>query len=203
MNPTDADTASSTDDSNGWPTVLILASGQGRRFRAAGGSTHKLEALLGGRTVLQCTVESVRRAGLPMHLEHRDDHAGMGDSLAAAVRAVSPEHGWLVLPADMPMVLPRTLRAVAQAVRSGACAAQPLFELQRGHPVGFAARHGVRLAALSGDQGARSLLSDLRAEGAVVECPVDDPGVLLDIDTPQDLTRAESLWLARAAGLSA
>ena len=34
------------------PTVLVLASGRGERFKASGGSTHKLQALLGGQTVL-------------------------------------------------------------------------------------------------------------------------------------------------------
>jgi HPt (histidine-containing phosphotransfer) domain-containing protein len=68
------------------PVVLVLASGRGERFRAAGGTTHKLQALLGGRTVLEHTLAAVRDSGLPWHLEDAG-HPGMGDSIAAAVRA--------------------------------------------------------------------------------------------------------------------
>lgn len=182
----------------GPPTVLVLASGQGARYRAGGGQTHKLQALLAGRPVLERTLESVRRAGLPLHLEHSSLHAGMGDSLAAAVRATPAAHGWLILPADMPLALPRTLLAVASALQSdGAAAAQPVVDGRRGHPVGFASRHFERLATLTGDQGARSLLSALRAAGAVMDITTDDAGALLDIDTPQDLAQAEALWRAR------
>ena len=38
------------------PVVLVLASGRGERFRASGGTTHKLQALLGARTVLDHTL---------------------------------------------------------------------------------------------------------------------------------------------------
>lgn len=146
---------------------------------------------------MERTVESVRMAGLPLHMEHSPNHAGMGDSLSAAVRATPTARGWLILPADMPLVLPQTFLALAAALQSGASAAQPVWQGRHGHPVGFAAGHFAHLAALAGDQGARVLLSSLRAGGAVVDIPTIDPGVLLDIDTPQDLARAEALWSAR------
>ena len=180
-----------------FPTVLILASGRGARYRAGGGGTHKLEAMLGGREVLQVTIEAVRAAGLPLHLEQWSGHAGMGEALASAVASTAQSPGWLVLPGDMPLVLPATLLAVAAAVRQGASAAQPSVDRQRGHPVGFSAMHRERLIALAGDQGARALLSELRAAGEVTDVPCDDQGVLLDIDTPDDLVRAAALWRAR------
>ena len=42
----------------GAPTVIVLASGRGERFAAAGGSTHKLQARLGDQTVLAHTLET-------------------------------------------------------------------------------------------------------------------------------------------------
>ena len=42
------------------PTVLVLASGRGERFRAAGGGIHKLHAPLGPRTVVVPSVEGRR-----------------------------------------------------------------------------------------------------------------------------------------------
>ena len=81
------------------PAVVVLASGRGDRFTASGGKGSKLQALLGGRPVLERTLDAVRASGLPWHLEDVG-HAGMGDSIAAAVRATSGAAGWLILPGD-------------------------------------------------------------------------------------------------------
>ena len=95
------------------PTIIVLASGRGERFIASGGTTHKLQALLSGKPVLQHTLDAVRASGLPWHLE-QGPHPGMGDAIAAAVRATSDSAGWLVLPADLPLVQPQTLRELAR-----------------------------------------------------------------------------------------
>ena len=58
---------------------------------------------------------------------------------------------------------------------------------RRGHPVGFAAELFSELVMLKGDEGARRLLA--RYPTAAVE--LDDPGVLLDIDTVDDLAAAQ------------
>jgi len=47
------------------------------------------------------------------------------------------------------------------------------------------------LLELDGDRGARALLSANPEQ--VVEVPVEDPGILLDIDTPQQLDKALEL----------
>lgn len=169
------------------PVVLVLASGRGERFRAAGGTTHKLQALLGGRTVLEHTLAAVRDSGLPWHLEDAG-HPGMGDSIAAAVRATRGAAGWLVLPADLPLVRGSSLRAVAQALRQHTVVV-PQVAGQRGHPVGFAAPCGEALAGLQGPQGAASVI---RAHTPWL-LPLDDIGCITDIDTPADLERARAL----------
>ena len=178
------------------PTVLVLASGRGERFRASGGATHKLAAPLGGKPVLERTLDAVRASGLPWHLEDAG-HPGMGDSVAAAVRATSGAGGWLVLPADLPLVLPETLRRVAEALAAGAAAVQPHHEGKRGHPVAFAADARDALLALSGERGAAPVLQALRARGQVLDLVVDDIGTVTDIDTLADLAAAEALLAAR------
>jgi len=182
--------------SSGLPTVIVLASGRGERFRAAGGTGYKLHAPLIGATVLEHTLAAVRGSGLPWHLEDVG-HPGMGDSIAAAVRATADAHGWLILPADLPLVQPATLRAVAHALQGTVQAAQPSYRGTRGHPVGFAAPCGPRLAALSGSQGAAPVLRALREAGQVAELEVDDVGIVTDIDTPEELVRAEALLRER------
>jgi molybdenum cofactor cytidylyltransferase len=178
------------------PTVIVLASGRGDRFRAAGGVGQKLHAPLGGATVLEHTLAAVRASGLPWHLEDAG-HPGMGDSIAAAVRATADAGGWLILPADLPLVQPSTLQAVARALAGPVRAAQPCCQGGRGHPVGFAADCGAQLAALSGSQGAAPVLRALRDAGEVADVEVDDIGILTDIDTPDELARAEALWKER------
>jgi molybdenum cofactor cytidylyltransferase len=169
------------------PVVLVLASGRGERFVASGGTGPKLRALLGGRPVLEHTLAAVRASGLRWHLEDHV-HPGMGDSIAAAVRATRYAGGWLVLPADLPLIQPATLRAVAQALQHHE-AVVPVYEGRRGHPVGFSAACGSELAALEGKEGAARVL---RAWGAI-ELIVDDVGTVTDIDTVDDLVEAERL----------
>lgn len=178
---------SSASDPARLPTVIVLASGRGERFRASGGRVHKLQALLGGMTVLARTLQAVQASGLPWHVED-EGHPGMGDSIAAAVRATRDASGWLVLPADLPLVMPETLRAVARALQASAVAV-PVHAGQRGHPVGFAAVCGPALMALVGGQGAAAVV----LAHAAVEVPVDDIGTVTDIDTVEDLARAQRL----------
>lgn len=179
------------------PTVIVLASGRGERFIAAGGTGSKLKALLAGRPVLERTLDVVRASGLPWHLEDAG-HPGMGDSIAAAVRATPHAAGWLILPGDLPLVQPATLRAVAAALGGRVNAVQPEYRGERGHPVGFAAGCWAQLAALEGNLGASSVLRAMRAIDSVIDLAVDDAGVVTDIDTPEALARAEALWQARA-----
>lgn len=173
------------------PVVLVLASGRGERFVGSGGTGSKLKALLGGKPVLQHTLDAVRASGLPCHVEDAG-HPGMGDSIAAAVRATRDAPGWLVLPGDLPLVRPGTLRAVAQALQAHKVVV-PVFRGERGHPVGFAAVCGDALADLAGPQGAAPVV---RAHAAM-ELAVDDEGVVTDVDTVQALAQAERLLALR------
>lgn len=170
------------------PTLLVLASGRSERFLASGGSTHKLQADLCGKTVLERTLDAVRASGLPWHLEDRG-YPGMGDSIAAAVRATPDAAGWLILPADLPLIDWQTLLTLAQAP-SDADVLVPDYLGQRGHPVRFARRCGEMLRALQGATGARAVVAAFQS----ARWPVNDPGCVMDIDTVADLERARALF---------
>ncbi|MEP6825856.1 MAG: NTP transferase domain-containing protein [Ramlibacter sp.] len=174
------------------PVVIVLASGRGERFIASGGSGSKLHALLLGKPVLEHTLGAVRASGLAWHLEDAG-HAGMGDSIAAAVRATRGASGWLVLPGDLPLVQPATLQAVAHALLQHEAVA-PVCAGQRGHPVGFSAACGAELAVLEGNQGAVHVL---RAHHAI-ELIVEDLGCVADVDTVDHLAAAERVLRERA-----
>lgn len=173
------------------PVVLVLASGRGERFLASGGSGSKLQALLAGRPVLEHTLAAVRASGLPFHVEGAG-HPGMGDSIAAGVRATPGAGGWLVLPGDLPLVAPQSLRAVADALQS-ASVVVPTWHGTRGHPVGFSARHGAALRSLAGAEGAAAIVRS--AQPLTLE--LDDEGIVTDVDTLADLARAEALLARR------
>ncbi|HEY9027904.1 MAG TPA: nucleotidyltransferase family protein [Burkholderiaceae bacterium] len=188
------------------PAVVVLAAGAGIRYQ---GTRHKLSEKLGGESVLVRTLRNAIASEMSVVLVISDalvpearglvapedmvvvegrSHTGwgMGDSIAAGVSIHASATGWLVLPADMPLVKPSSLRAVADALDQ-----QPIAFAQhrgrRGHPVGFAAELFSELVMLKGDEGARRLLA--RYPTAAVE--LDDPGVLFDIDTVDDLAVAQ------------
>ena len=189
------------------PTVVVLAAGKGSRFK---GPAHKLEQSLGECSVLARTLHNALASHLPVAVVttpalaalaagvvgERDvivrppqqAERGMGDSIAAGIAARADAPGWLLLPGDMPMVRPATLLAVAAALEHHAVA-YAQYHGRRGHPVGFAAELYSELMMLSGDEGARRIVARYPAIGVDVE----DPGVLLDLDTEADLAAMRAL----------
>jgi molybdenum cofactor cytidylyltransferase len=172
------------------PTVIVLAAGRSERFRAASGGFDKLLAPLHGRAVRDWVLAAVQNSGLPWHVVERSHTAhlnlpGMGDSIACGVAATAQAQGWLVLPADLPLIQPVTLLQVAQALQTHAVVV-PTWQGERGHPVGFAASCRDALLALTGDSGARAVVQRYGAH----LLPVEDAGCVHDVDTPQALEEA-------------
>ena len=114
---------------------------------------------------------------------------GMGASLACAIRSSSTVDGWVIALADMPFVLVETMRSIVDELERGAQIVAPRYRGQRGHPIGFSKRHYRSLSVLDGDEGARQLFLASREEVSWLE--VSDPGILRDIDQPDDLLRNE------------
>ena len=163
---------------------LLLAAGSGSRF----GSDKLRHALPHGVAI---AVQAARhlKSQLPVLAVVRPG----SDELAAALRAEGCEvltcdnaaEGWLVALGDMPYVRPSSIAAVREALEKGAPLAAPYFRARRGHPVGISARYKSQLVTLQGDEGAKALLS--RHSGEMTKIPVGDPGVIRDIDRPEDL----------------
>lgn len=111
---------------------------------------------------------------------------GMGATIACGVQVTSGAAGWVVALGDMPYINPRTIRAVGDAIAAGAGIAAPRVDGMRGHPVGFSAAFRENLLALGGDAGARSIVAANVHRLTAIDC--DDRGILVDIDTPADLS---------------
>ncbi len=185
---------------------ILLSAGRGERFGGAkllaplkGGDVQSLSIGVAAcqRIVaaLPHTVAVVRPGDgeLAASLQEERAHVivcanaddGMGASLACGIAAARDADGWIIALADMPWIEAGTIRAVADAIRNGASLAAPTYRGERGHPVGFSARFRDELLALTGDEGAKSILAAHRSELTLIE--VADPGILRDIDTPTDL----------------
>ncbi|ELY4774264.1 NTP transferase domain-containing protein [Cronobacter turicensis] len=173
------------------PVIIILAAGKGERFRAGGGTTHKLEALLAGKPVLQHVLAAAQASGLPWHLVRPEGGTdGMGDSIALGVKATPDAAGWLILPGDLPLITAASLRQVAKALNEQPVVV-PHYQQRHGHPVGFRREYFDALAALSGDEGAKAIVRAARARAEVLTLALNDAGIVQDIDVPADLLAAE------------
>jgi molybdenum cofactor cytidylyltransferase len=102
------------------------------------------------------------------------------------VSAAPEADGWLIALADMPNVPTAVIAALSAELQAGAPLVAPTYQGQRGHPVGFSRAFYPELSALSGDRGARHLLDQHAAQLRLIA--VEEPGILRDIDTPEDLT---------------
>ena len=100
-------------------------------------------------------------------------------------QATKEAAGWIVALGDMPWIESSTIARVAGAIADGAAVAAPFYQGQRGHPVGFGAACFTALAALTGDDGAKSIVASHR--DALVRIDVEDAGALRDVDRPSDL----------------
>ncbi len=115
---------------------------------------------------------------------------GMAHSLAWGVLQTPRADGWLIGLADMPALQASSIRAVAHALRPRSIV-MPTHGGLRGHPVGFGRDFGGELLQLRGDHGARAVLQAHRE--ALHWLELEDPGLLLDVDQPQQLEQAQAL----------
>lgn len=191
---------------------IVLAAGASRRMGMA-----KAGLLLAGRTFLAHALTALDEGGVdalvvvagaaPESLTAALPDASRG---AAVVQNPKPERGQLsslkvalehvcgtwpdaefavVSLIDHPAVRPATVAALLAAARQPAAPAivLPAHGGRRGHPVVFARTIWPELLSTADELGARAVV---RADPARVRVlDVDDPGILLDVDTPDDLRR--------------
>lgn len=182
--------------------VILLAAGASRRF----GSNKLLQPI----DADVCVLDRSYRAASAMHanplLVINDDpvvlahceanhysylinaqaEQGMASSIVCGMRASDDAQGWAICLADMPCIRQQTMLQLRSAW-DGERILLPRYRQQAGHPVIFPRKYFAQLTGLLGDQGARRIVQD---SDEVVYLDIDDPGVLLDIDTPADMRQA-------------
>ncbi len=189
---------------------VLLAAGLSRRF---GGN--KLLADICGTPIVRASASVAASAGLPLAVVTGHDRSsvlralegvdfvevmnpayesGLSSSVRAAIAELREQADALEFaPADMPLIPPSVPRLLAEIREdSGAPLVAPTYRGARGHPVLLGAElYDDALAHLSGDQGLSGLLSSRKELALEVE--VDSPGVILDVDSPEDLERVRGI----------
>jgi molybdenum cofactor cytidylyltransferase len=125
-------------------------------------------------------------AGLPVRTVLNPRHAeGQSTSLRAGLDAVPvTTEAVVVALADQPLADPAVIGRLVDAMRAtGRPIVVPRYADGRGHPVLLAAAVFDEVRAVSGDQGARSVIA--RDPGRIAEVPVAGP-IPRDVDTPDD-----------------
>lgn len=183
--------------------ALVLAAGRASRFGAL-----KQLAPFRGKPLLAATLDVVRAsqvADVVLVLGHGAEtiqrtvdlegitvvhnpayEQGLSTSIRTGLRTVADGiEGLLLILGDQPLVQPRTLNRLIEAfTETRPSVVIPTYRGQRGNPVLWDLRLRPRLEALQGDLGGRALFAEL---DDLVLLEVDDPGVVVDIDTRADL----------------
>lgn len=156
-------------------------------------------------TFLRHIVDLHRALGLPVHVvlgEHReriqseldlrdaivwvnpDPERGQLSSLQVAIQQLGEWPAVLVHPVDHPAVLPATLALlVEKAATFPGRLVFPVYGGRRGHPVVFPQTLFLDILTAPLDEGARAVVR--RHPDLLIPIPVEDPGVLQNIDTPE------------------
>jgi molybdenum cofactor cytidylyltransferase len=186
--------------------AVVLAAGRSSRMAPA----NKLLTEVDGRLMVQRAVDAalashanpvyvvtghdgprVRAAlaGKPVtFVENPDFATGLSSSVKSGIAALPEDvDGALFMLGDMPMVSTEHVDKLVAAFNpvEGRSICVPTYKAKRGNPVLWARRFLPMIAAIAGDTGARTLLGEHADELCEVE--MADPGILLDIDTPEAL----------------
>lgn len=114
-----------------------------------------------------------------------DAEKGMGASLSYAVRNIKNADGWIICLADMPYIKQETISIVSKNLADRASIVYPTYNGRKGHPVGIGGHYYNELSMLDDDSGAQEILA--KHKNHVMEIPCNDPGILHDIDTLDDI----------------
>jgi molybdenum cofactor cytidylyltransferase len=187
-------------------SAVVLAAGMSKRM----GSVKQL-LRLGDKTLLETVLDNLRASqvdeivvvlgGSAQLIQQQiklddtrvvvnDDYQkGMGTSLRVGVSAIDPSSdAALIVLADQPFVRPGTMDRLIdsyQAQRHPVVI--PVYKGHRGNPALLERSLFPEMMALPGDMGFRAILG--RHIGKILKVPVDDVGVLIDVDTEADLQR--------------
>jgi len=118
---------------------------------------------------------------------------GISTSVKVGMEGISAKSEAVVIGlADKPFLSVSTIEALVESYRRSASEiVVPVLRGKRGNPILFRRNLFRKLRSLKGDVGAKVLVES--KEYSVEEVPVEDEGVLFDVDTPEDLRKAKEM----------
>jgi molybdenum cofactor cytidylyltransferase len=126
-------------------------------------------------------------------IENPTPDLGMFSSIQCAARWAGWKQGlthWALVLGDQPHLARATLEAVTRwSALHPSLVCQPTFASHRRHPVLLPCS-----IFLSAANSTASTLKDFLAPAPATYCPVDDPGLELDLDCPEDYATALRLY---------
>ena len=196
--------------------AVLPAAGRSRRM-----GRPKLLLPLGGSTVIARLVGALRAGGVDdvIVVVRPDDTTLQEAAEAAGAQVVCPENdpadmrqsvqyaldylaaerhpnaddGWMLIPADHPLVDAKIVESLLASWRAGAAPILiPTHEGRRGHPTLFRWELSDEVPRIPPHQGLNRLVHD--HESHVQEFPVPSDHILLDLDTLEDYERLQVEW---------
>ena len=115
---------------------------------------------------------------------------GMSGSLRVGLAAAGRDADAVIIAlADQPFLSAATVnKLIEEHLNSGAQIVVPSYDGRRGNPVLFDRSLFPQIMKIRGDVGAKSVVEDNK--DAILEVPVEDEGVVVDLDTPKDYRAA-------------
>lgn len=190
--------------------AVVLAAGASRRMGSA-----KALLPLGGQPMIRRVVRTcadaaiyrqivvvtghqpagVRASLAPLALTYahnsRFEAGGMISSIQTGLRAVAPGiSGVAVVLGDQPLVRASTHQLLAR--RFDGRILRPIFGEKHGHPIVIPSRFAPAILSLDEPHTLKQFIADRMTD--CVDVPVDDPAILMDVDTPTDYQRAAALF---------
>lgn len=143
--------------------------------------------------VLGADHEKVRQVlgDRPVKFCHNTEHEqGMFSSVICGLRALPPDAGAvLIYLGDQPGISPAVTNAVIEAYNEELFGIViPVYNHKRGHPLLVDLKYRREIEKLDLEQGLRALRHHFPQD--VLEVEVNEPGILVDIDTPEDYKKA-------------
>jgi molybdenum cofactor cytidylyltransferase len=192
---------------NNW--AVILAAGSSRRM-----GSQKLLLPLGHSTIIEKVVDNVLNSALehvmvvlganqaevrdvlgnrPVHFcFNREHQKGMLSSVRCGIRALPADAVTaLIYLGDQPEIPPSVTNSVLHAYSEELYGIViPVFGHRRGHPLLVDMKYRKEIEQLDLEEGLRSLRHHFPED--VLEVELEEPGILVDIDTPADYKKATS-----------
>ena len=184
-------------------SAIVLAAGKSERM-----GSPKALLPLSGRTFLENILDAIAQTSIEETVvvvgHHRkeieaavklksvvvfnaDYEKGMITSFQTGIRALSWDaSGAFLFLVDHPLVEPATIEAMIANLAPNRIVL-PTFEGRRGHPALFSSEVLEEILALPSTEGANIVVR--KDPGRIVEVPVNSPGILVDVDTPEQFEK--------------